>query len=210
MSYVSDQIGSVNTLTLPAITDGDLTSAPADLWRITFVDSPHPVAWNKLRTFGPVNGSRFDPQDPPPGDAAGNGVSYLGSSFETAVLGVFHQQHRVDRVTMTPVVHRLQLRSHPLLLDLRSGWPSRLGIYHEVSRLVYPASQLLARRIRAANPSVPGLLFHSARHRHGLNTVLWQPAAADLHTAVLVQSAALADPRWNAEIAAIANRHGLA
>ncbi|MGI8415371.1 MAG: hypothetical protein ACR2P2_04035 [Nakamurella sp.] len=55
---------------------------------------------------------------------------------------------------------------------------------------------------------MPGFLFHSARHGHGLNAVLWQPAAADLHTAVLVESAPLADPRWNAEIAAIANRHG--
>ncbi len=77
-----------------------------------------------------------------------------------------------------------------------------------MSRLVYPASQLLARRIRAANPNVPGLLFHSARSGHGLNIVLWQPAAAELHTAVLVESAPLADPRWNTEVAGIANRHG--
>ncbi|MDQ2846698.1 MAG: RES family NAD+ phosphorylase [Actinomycetota bacterium] len=208
MSHVSDQIDRVNALTVPTITDGDLTPAPADLWRIRFVDSPHPLAWNELRTFGPVNGCRFDPQDPPPGDDVGNGVSYLGSSLETAVLEVFHQQRRIDRETMTPVVYRLQLRSRPLLLDLRSGWPSRLGIYQEVSRLVYPASQLLARRIRAANPNVPGLLFHSARSGHGLNIVLWQPAAAELHTAVLVESAPLADPRWNTEVAGIANRHG--
>ena len=55
----------------------------------------HVLAWNVLRTFGPL--LRFDPHHPPRGDDPGRGVWYGASTPDAALAEAFQVDRTIDR-----------------------------------------------------------------------------------------------------------------
>lgn len=85
------------TLTLPA--------APV-LWRIQLMASAPIVPWNRLRTWGPVAGSRWEPHPLPPGGCAILGAAYRGEDVLTCLAEVFQLTRFVDVDRDAPYITR--------------------------------------------------------------------------------------------------------
>lgn len=92
------------------------------LWRIHFTRSEHVVPWNRLRTWGPVAGSRWDPHPLPPADSAPLGAAYLGEDVVTCLAEVFQLTRFVDVDRDAPYVTAFSGQKELDLVDVTGGW----------------------------------------------------------------------------------------
>lgn len=132
------------------------------LWRIHFNGSRHPVAWNVLRHYGPVESCRFDPHPPPRSAGQPEGVAYLAADIATALAEVFQETRVIATSRNSPWLSGFT-PSRPLrLLDLRGQWPVRAGASHTINTGRKDHCRAWARTIRAAWPELDGLAHSSA------------------------------------------------
>lgn len=206
----------VETMDLPQVRPSDLLrtrGVPTYCW-VGFPLSRHVVSWNDLRTLGPVAYCRFEPMWPrrPSREHPGNGVTYLGNSFDTAVLESFHTAGVVD-ISEDPTMYVARVPLAGLrILDLRSGWASRTRLYQRIPHLHPRTSNRLAVRIHQEFPDLAGMAYPSARNGNGHCLVLWEPARRALEAASLVpeECELLWSHRWRARLARVTENHGLA
>jgi hypothetical protein len=86
---------------------GDILSVQPLLWRIHRTQGSHVLAWNQLRTFGPISIMRYDPQ-PEPAAPSIEGVLYTTTSLATALAETFQATRTVDSRSFGPQQHPLR------------------------------------------------------------------------------------------------------
>ncbi|MGI8416139.1 MAG: RES family NAD+ phosphorylase [Nakamurella sp.] len=139
---------------------GDIVARGLALWRIHSAKGPHPIRWNALRTFGPLNTARFDPHPRPQGNHPGYGVAYTAFDISTCVAEVFQASRTIavtdeyDATGWTPA-RELQL------LDLTDTWALRNGASNSLATWKRPTCRAWAAVIRENWPDLDGLLSRS-------------------------------------------------
>lgn len=93
------------------------------LWRVFRTEGAHPVAWNQLRHYGPMEDMRFDPHPPPKGRHPGVGVMYTATQAYTALGEVYQGDRVIDRTAGGATIAAWGPSRPLLLLDLTSNWP---------------------------------------------------------------------------------------
>lgn len=163
------------------------------LWRIHRSDGDHPIGWNELRYYGPLN-SRFDPQPPGPASLSTEGVAYAATDVPTALAEVF-QDTRVVNVTRGRPWLAGWEPSRPLaLLDLTGAWPIRIGASHAINTGRRDHARAWARALHTAWPEVDGLLHASAMTGSRCVT-MFNPAAGSFPPSPAFHQG-LADPQF--------------
>lgn len=132
-------------------------------WRSHKTEGSHVVAWNALRTFGPV--LRFDPHPLPRGDHPDHAVWY-GASTPDAALGEAYQVDRaIDRTHSRPYLTALSFTRPLTVLDLAAdslgAWATRAGGTFAISTAPHAITQAWARTITSAFPDLDGLRYNS-------------------------------------------------
>lgn len=146
------------------------------LVRVLRTTGDHVVPWNRLRTFGPLPGCRWDPQpDGPAAEHAPEGVGYQAADLMTCVAEVFQASRLVDTLTGSPhAVFWTPVR--PLrLLDLTGTWALRSGAATALGAAPKSTTRAWVRAIRADLPEVDGLLASSTM-TGGATVTLFTPA----------------------------------
>lgn len=180
---------------------GDVLSVRPVLWRIHRTQGGHVLAWNQLRTFGPIPTMRYDPHPEPPGPAV-EGVLYTATSLSTALAETFQATRVVDSRSFAPQVTAWTPTRDLRLLDLTGGWALRNGAAFSLATAPKSTCRTWARQIRGIWPDLDGLWTPSTM-TGGANVVLWNPARSSL-PATPVFSRPLAEPTLRAIAARIA------
>jgi RES domain len=132
-------------------------------WRVHRTEGEHILAWNALRTFGPV--LRFDPHPLPKAEHVQHGVWY-GASTPCAALGEAYQVDRtIDRQRGRPYLTVLTFTRPLMVLDLaadsQGAWATRAGGTFAISTAPHTVTQQWARHITEAFPDLDGLRYDS-------------------------------------------------
>jgi hypothetical protein len=133
------------------------------LWRIHATASAHPMAWNALRTFGPLPGARWDPHPEPAADHSPLGAAYFGRDLPTCIAEVYQDTRFVDVDAGAPYATAIETASDTVLLDLTDVWLVRAGAK---AALAWSGEKALtrawARAIHEAWPDLGGVVAPSA------------------------------------------------
>ncbi|MFA0848519.1 RES family NAD+ phosphorylase [Curtobacterium sp. WHRI 8282] len=128
------------------------------VWRVHEQKTGRP-GWDELRHFGPVDGQRFDPQDPPTGDHKPQGVQYVAGTMLVAVTETF------QRTRMIPV-HNKALwlygwtPARPMrLLDIRSDFGATNGASASFNAADKATTREWARAAHRQWTDLDGLLY---------------------------------------------------
>ena len=157
---------------------GDILTFRPLLWRIHRTQGSHVLAWNQLRTFGPIPTMRYDPQPEPAGSSM-EGVLYTATSLATALAETFQATRVVDSRSFGPRVTAWTPTRALRLLDLTGGWALRNGAAFALATAPKSTCRAWARQIRATWPDLDGLWTPSTM-TGGANVVLWDPARTSL------------------------------
>lgn len=149
----------------------DASAVP--LWRIHFTRSKHVVPWNRLRTWGPVPGSRWEPHPLPPGDAAPLGAAYLGEDVQTCLAEVFQLTRFVDVDRDAPYVTAFRSTRDLVLADITGGWLLAAGGSSQVAFGEKERTRSWARAIHEAWPDIDGVCSLSTRDSSRKVVTLW-------------------------------------
>lgn len=177
-------------------------------WRIHRTDGEHILAWNALRTFGPV--LRFDPHPLPKSAHVHHGVWY-GASTPCAAFGEAYQVGRtIDRERGRPYLTGLSFTRPLWVLDLaadsRGAWTTRVGGTFAISTAPHAVTQRWARHITEAFPDLDGLRYNS-RFAGDPCLALFTPAISSMPTRPKI-SLPLTHPDLAGRIAGAAKRLG--
>lgn len=173
------------------------------LWRIHFTTSGHALPWNRLRTWGPVASSRWDPHPLPSGDAAPLGAAYLGEDVLTCLAEVFQLTRFVDVDRDAPYVTAFHTTRDITLADLTGDWLLPAGASAQVAFGEKARTRAWARAIHEAWPDVDGVYSLSAMALSRKVVTLWTDTAIPATPAFSVP---LNAPGIIADIAAAAAR----
>ncbi|MGE2724354.1 RES family NAD+ phosphorylase [Mycolicibacterium pulveris] len=192
------------------INDDEMRAIAVDeiWWRVHRTEGEHVLAWNALRTFGPV--LRFDPHPNPKGEHAHHGVWY-GASSPSAALGEAYQVDRtIDRERGRPYLTGLSFTRPLLVLDLAAdslgAWVTRAGGTFAISTAPHAVTQQWARHIAEAFPDLDGLRYNS-RFAGDPCLALFIPAASAMPARPKI-SLPLSHPDLAGRIAGAAKRLG--
>lgn len=149
-------------------------------WRVHRTLGAHVLAWNSMRTYGPV--LRFDPHELPVGDDVdGHGVWYGASTPDTALAEAFQVDRTIDRGRDQPYLTGLSFTRPLTVIDVASdslgAWATRVGGTYALSSAAHEITQRWARCIVAAHPHIDGLRYNS-RFSGSPCLALFTPAAA--------------------------------
>ncbi|MDQ6752058.1 MAG: RES family NAD+ phosphorylase [Actinomycetota bacterium] len=182
-----------------------IISASTVLWRIHFTASDHIVPWNRLRTWEPVPGSRWEPHPLPPGDAAPLGAAYLGEDVLTCLAEVFQLTRFVDVDRQAPYVTAFRTTRDLSLIDLTGDWLLPAGASAQIAFGEKARTRAWARAIHEAWPDIDGVYSLSAMALSRKVLTLWTddaiPAAPEF-------SAPLNAPGILPEVVAAAAKNG--
>ncbi|WP_137724169.1 RES family NAD+ phosphorylase [Prescottella subtropica] len=178
------------------------------IWRVHRTRGGHVLAWNRLRTFGPL--LRFDPHPRPRRDHPRHGVWYGAADVPGALAETFQATRVVDRAACAPYLTGLCFTRPLRLLDLGGfgdgRWPTRVGGNFALATTAHGLAQHWARTIRAAHPDLDGLAYRG-RFSGGLCVALFPPAA-DAFPAAPQLSLPLEHPALASRLAGAADRIG--
>ena len=104
-----------------------MTVEHAELARVAFALSPHPLPWGELRTWGPHPRCRWDPHPLPTGEHPEHGVLYTAGDLLTCVAEVFADTRVIDTRSDMPLLQVWEATRPLRLLDLTSTWALRNG-----------------------------------------------------------------------------------
>lgn len=122
---------AVDDLSHHGIRDNEYALIPTTgmLWRVHRTTSSHALAWNELRTYGPV--LRFDPHPLPRGHHPRHGVWYGATDVHGALAEAFQATRTIDRLEEAPYLTGLHPARDLRLLDVggfgAGRWPTRVG-----------------------------------------------------------------------------------
>lgn len=180
--------------------DDVLTVQPL-LWRIHRTQGPHVLAWNELRTFGPIATMRYDPQ---PAASSVEGVLYTATSLVTALAEAFQATGVVDSRSFAPQFTAWTPTRALRLLDLTGNWALRNGAAFALATAPKSTCRAWARQIRTTWPDLDGLWAPSPM-TGSTTIVLWNPARTSLPAAPDF-SRPLAEPTLRAVAARLARQ----
>lgn len=177
-------------------------------WRVHRTEGEHVLAWNALRTFGPL--LRFDPQPLPRNDHPGHGVWYAASAPDGALAEAFQVDRIIDRERGRPYLTGMSFTRTLTVLDLatdsRGAWTTRAGGNFAISTAPHTLTQQWVRHIVEAFPDLDGLRYNS-RFSGQACLALFTPAALAMPTRPAL-SLPLSHPDLAGRIAAAARRLG--
>lgn len=148
-------------------------------WRVHRTEGDHVLAWNALRTFGPL--LRFDPHPLPKGQHAGQGAWYAASTPGGALGEAYQIDRTIDRERGRPYLTGLSFTRSLTVLDLATdsegAWVTRAGGNFAISTAPHAMTQRWARHIVEAFPDLDGLRYNS-RFTGSACLALFTPAAS--------------------------------
>ncbi|KQU47264.1 hypothetical protein ASG84_08870 [Rhodococcus sp. Leaf278] len=184
--------------------------APSEVWwRVHKTDGDHVIAWNALRTFGPL--LRFDPHQRPLGeDPGGRGIWYGASTPGAALAEAFQVDRTIDRSRDRPFLTGLSFGRPLTVLDIctdsMGAWATRAGGNYALSTGQHAVTQRWARAIVEAYPDLDGLRYNS-RFAGVPCLALFAPAVTAMPDRPVL-SAPLTHPDLSSRIAGAAKRLG--
>ncbi|WP_372453036.1 RES family NAD+ phosphorylase [Mycolicibacterium xanthum] len=177
-------------------------------WRVHRTEGEHVLAWNALRSFGPV--LRFDPRPLPKGDHPRHGVWYGASTPDAALAEAYQVGRVIDRAHGRPYLTGLSFTRTLTVLDLgtdsRGAWVTRAGGTFAISTAPHAVTRQWARTIAQAFPDLDGLRYNSRFAGHPC-VALFMPAASAMPTRPTL-SLPLSHPAMAIRIAGAAKRLG--
>jgi hypothetical protein len=145
------------------------------LWRVHRTEGEHVLAWNKLRTYGPLPSMRWDPH-PGPQPSSGDGVLCAAVDVATSLAEVYQTTRVIDTRAGAPNLTAWQPHRRLRLLDLSGTWLLR----NTASAALLAAPRSICRRwaraIYTTWPELDGLYVPSTMTGRP-NIVLWNAAA---------------------------------
>lgn len=190
---MSERLGPPNG---PRIRDtvidaADLVVLPAGtrLVRVHLLSGPHPVTWNRFRSWGPTS-SRFDHHPLPVAEHPPTRVAYLAfgdDAFTTALAEFFQDADGgvgpLDLTHRRPAVALIDTVAELRLLNLDSGWVTRAGGNQAIRTGPRSASRAWARMIHRHHTDLHGLAYGSSVWVPGRCAALWEGAEGALGSA---------------------------
>lgn len=176
----------------------------AELWRIYFRGSPHPVEWHTFRFFGPVEQSRFDHHLPPP-RVQERGMLYAATSVLTCVAEVFQRQRTIDPSQGRPWLVGFALAAPVALLDLGGLWPTAAGASMAIASGQRARARRWSQAVYEAFPDVQGLWYPSSMAGNAPAVALYERASPAVPARPLFHRP-LADPSLRQALARVARR----
>jgi hypothetical protein len=177
-------------------------------WRVHRTEGDHILAWNALRTFGPL--LRFDPHPRPRGEHVGHGAWYAASTPGGALGEAYQIDRTIDRERGRPYLTGLSFTRTLTVLDLatdsQGAWVTRAGGNFAISTAPHALTQRWARHIVEAFPDLDGLRYNS-RFAGEACLVLFAPAASAMPQRPKV-SLPLTHPDLASRLAGAARRLG--
>lgn len=184
-------------------TDADLVEYQDLLWRVHRTVGEHVLAWNRLRSYGPLATMRWDPHPQPLADHE-TGVLYAATDLATSLAEVFQTTRLVDTDSFAPQATAWRPTRPLSLLNLTEGWALRNGAAAALVAAPRSTCRAWARSIHATWPELDGLWVTSTMT--GQPTVVLWDHAADSFPAAPEFSRPLADPTMRAIVERIARR----
>ncbi len=135
--------------------------AGTTLARVYFARSPHPLAWNEFRYFGPLN-SRWDHHAP---NARGEpvaqerGIYYAAADARTCLAEVFQATRRIDRAFEAPWLVVFKTVQPLRVLDLTGDFATRMGASMAIHSGNRARARGWARDLYDAFPALQGILY---------------------------------------------------
>ncbi|NLG55555.1 MAG: RES family NAD+ phosphorylase [Rhodococcus sp.] len=200
----------VDALRDAGITDDEYFTVDVDAltWRVHRTVGEHVVAWNRLRTYGPL--LRFDPHPRPVRDHPHYGVWYGAGDIPGALAEVFQTSRTIDRTAGAPYVTGLHFTRPLALLDIGGfgvgRWPTRVGGNFALATAPHSVTQQWARTIRAAYPNLDGIVYRG--RFSGAQCVALLPPTADAFPETPALSLPLDHPGLISRLAEAAGRLG--
>jgi RES domain len=154
----------------------DIADYAGTLWRVHRTEGEHVLAWNTLRTYGPLPSMRWDPHPGPQPSSAAEGVLYAAADVATSLAEVYQTTRVIDTRAGAPALTAWQPQRRLRLLDLSGTWLLR----NSASAALLAAPRSICRRwahvICTTWPELDGLYVPSTMTRRP-NIVLWNAAA---------------------------------
>ena len=179
----------------------DLRDYQGVLWRIHRTVGEHVLAWNRLRSHGPLATMRWEPHPERRGDHR-EGVLYAATDLGTAAAEVFQATRLIDTISGMPHATAWQPTRPLRLLDLTKAWALRNGAAAALGAAPRSTCRAWARSIATTWPNLDGLWVTSTMTGHH-SVVLWNPAGDSFPSAPQF-SRPLADPTLRAILSRIA------
>ncbi len=121
------------------------------------------MAWNALRTFGPLPGARWDPHPEPAADYDPLGAAYFGRDLLTCIAEVYQDTRFVDVNAGQPFATAIETANDAVLLDLTDVWLLRAGAKSALAGSEEKAiTRAWARAVHAAWTELDGIVAPSA------------------------------------------------
>jgi hypothetical protein len=131
------------------------------LWRVHRTTGSHVLAWNRLRTFGPI--LRFDHHPTPRDEHAGYGIWYGADSPRGALAEAFQSTRVIDTTAGSPFLTALRFVRPLRLVDvsgIKGGtWATRVGGNHAMATAAHGRAQHWARTIHRAYTDIDGIAY---------------------------------------------------
>ena len=87
----------------------DIADYTGVLWRIHRIQGEHVLAWNQLRSYGPLPSMRWDPHPGPQPSSAAEGVLYAAADVATSLAEVYQTTRLIDTRAGAPTLTALSL-----------------------------------------------------------------------------------------------------
>jgi hypothetical protein len=140
--------------------------AGSSLARVYYTSSAHPLGWNELRYFGPLN-ARWDhhlASESGEPQTQERGVYYAAADARTCLAEVFQATRRIDRVYQAPWLVVFKTVAALELLDLTGESATRMGASMAIHSGSRPRARGWARDLYAAFPAAQGIVYASSMH----------------------------------------------
>lgn len=145
------------------------------LWRIHRTAGQYVLAWNQLRTYGPLPSMRWDPHPgPAPGTRTG-GVLYAAADVATSLAEVYQTTRVIDTRAGAPALTAWQPQRPVRLLDLSGTWLLRNSASAALLAAPRSTCRRWARAVHTTWPDLDGLYVPSTMTGRP-NIVLWNAA----------------------------------
>ncbi|AND17366.1 hypothetical protein A6122_2243 [Rathayibacter tritici] len=187
---MSERLPDPDRSRFPALSVGHVRRLGTDVTvgRIYPRGGPHPIDWNRFRSFGPT-GSRFDHHPLPQGHHPDHGVMYVAPTLpdargrqmpalRTALVECFRDRGVIERSKDDPYFVTMRPRRALSLLDLAdSSWITLAGGNAAISSGSRGAARKWAVAVYETYPDIDGLLYASSNLPAARSISLWERAA---------------------------------
>lgn len=131
-------------------------------WRIHATSGTYPMAWDGLRTYGPMSNARWNPHPEPISEHAPLGAAYLGFDLLTFLAEVFQDGRFVDVENNRPYICVFETNAETMLLDLSTEWLGKIGGTSAMALGPKTITRQWARAFHTQWPNLDGIITGSA------------------------------------------------